>query len=51
MYIYWREWDKPPMNRDEARKLADEFRALLRRIVEERRELERIAKRIDRTLG
>lgn len=51
MYIYWRPWLKPPMTKDEARNLADEFRRLLARIREERAEMEKIAKRIDKAIG
>ena len=48
MFIYWREWVKPHMTKEEARNLADEFRRILSRIREERAEMEKIAKRVDK---
>ena len=48
MHIYWRQWTKPPLSKEEAKNLADEFRRILSRIREERAEMEKIAKRVDK---
>jgi chemotaxis regulatin CheY-phosphate phosphatase CheZ len=51
MNIYWREWIKTPLTKEEARKLADDFRHTLANIRAERVEMEKIAKRIEKATG
>lgn len=53
MYIYWREWDRREklMTREEARQMASDFRLWVNRVVEERREIEKLARRIEKAAG
>lgn len=51
MHIYWKAWLRPPLTRDEAKRLADDFRRTLASIRAERAEMEKIAKRIEKAYG
>lgn len=51
MHIYWKAWLKAPLTKAEADNLAADLRRLLARMQDERREFEKVAKKIDKAIG
>lgn len=51
MNIYWRQWLKPPMSKEDAKAFAEDIRRYMNRIRDERIEMEKVAKRIEKAVG
>jgi cytochrome c556 len=51
MHIYWKVWTKPALTKDQAEQFAADVRRMLARLREERMEMEKLARKINKAIG
>jgi hypothetical protein len=51
MHIYWKAWIKPALTKDQAEQFAADVRRMLARLREERLEMEKLARKINKAIG